>query len=854
MLALLRLISIRHLFGSPLRSLLTLFGVAVGVGTMVGITAINRSVMGAFRSTIDTIAGKADLTVAASQAGFDEGVLEKVKAVPGVVHASAGVTVVAPVEGSPGESLYVMGVDLLDDGFFRTYEAVDKDIGSLADDLEFLNSTDRMLVSERFAANHHLSAGSSFQLQTSSGVKTFVVHALIKETGPVKAFGGLVGVMYLASAQEAFGRGHNLDRIDVAVDHAVGEAEVKARISQAIGPTFEVERPDRRGGSVEKMVRSFQMGLNLGSGVALLVGVFLVYNTVAIGVVQRRREIGTLRALGASKRRIRLMFTLEALLMGFLGTALGLPLGALVARGAMKGVASTISSLYVKVSAGEVKIGLLEAALGMLLGLAGSAFAALRPAIIASRVQPVEALRRDIASGGEQPSWRSPMTLLALGLFALAPLVMLIPPPAENFAVGGYLAIFFILMGTSLLSPLLLRSVHRVYQRPGELVLGISGRLAADNFSRAPGRTAVPVSALAIGVAMTVCIAGFVGSFQDSTEKWLRQSVPADLFVTSSAKMAGVQNSPMKPDLGFELEKIPAVAGVDRVRIFPYELQGLRIYIISLNPELYYTRGRSTVLEGAAPTRAERAQGKVSISENLMRRRGLHLGSQFPVSTPTGVHVYTVAAVIADYTSDQGSVFLDRETFVTQFNDDRVDTFELYLSDLSKLESIRKEITARFGKQYDLYVLSNSELREEAKALVDSAFSMTYAMEVVAIVLALLGVINTLLAAVLDRTREIGLLRAVGASKAHVVKLFVGEAALIGISGGVLGTLAGVVMGLIVTQVVGGQVTGWAFPYLFPWKTALQIGISATVCAILAGLYPARRAAGLDVVEALSYE
>lgn len=854
MWALLRLISIRHFIGSPLRTALTVVGVAVGVATLVGITAINRSVMDAFRSTIDTIAGKADLTVAADTSGFPEELLDTVRAVPGVLHASGGLTVVAPVKDRPTDSLYVVGVDLLDDGYFRTYESSDTDMSKLADDLEFLNSTDRLMLSERFAADHGLKTGSTVTLVTPDGAKDFIVHGLLKETGPTKAFGGSVAVMFFGSLQEAFGKGRRFDRIDVAIDKSVGLDVMKERLRKVVGPTIEVDSPDRRGQSVETMVRSFQLGLNLGSAVALLVGVFLVYNTVSIGVVQRRREIGTLRALGATKRRIRLLFTMEAGVLGTLGSLLGLPLGLFIGRGAIAQVSDSVSAIYIRVNAKDVQLGAAELIVGTVIGILGSIAAASRPAWVASGVQPVEALRRDVAVGAGAVQLRSWPTLVGVLLLAGAWPMMQIPPPRENLPIGAYLSVFLVLMGTTLLSPLLLRVMNRPYRGPGHAIFGIAGRLAADNFARAPVRTAVPVGALSIGVSMAITVAAFVGSFQASAEKWIDQAVPADLFVTSSAKVAGVQNTPMNAAIRDELTPIDGIAETDAVRIFPHDVLGLRVFIISLTPEIYEKRGKPTILSGHLPSWDERQAGWVVVSENFARRRNLSVGDAFPVNTPSGQLTYRVSAVIIDYTSDQGSIVVDRKLFTQQFQDDRVDTFHVYLKPGASLDQVRGEITAKLGKRFDLYVLSNAELRTEALNLVANAFSVSYAMEFVAVVLALLGVVNTLLAAVLDRTREIGLLRAVGAARSHIIRLFAAEAAFIGLTGGVIGVGVGGIVGAIITKVVGVQATGWNFPFIYPWRTAGQMLLVATVCAILAGLYPARRAAKLDVVEALSYE
>lgn len=854
MFSLLRLISLRHVFDAPLRSLLTLIGVSVGVATLVGIAAINRSVMDAFRSTIDTVAGKADLTVAAETAGMPEALLDTVRGVPGVLHASGGIDVIAPVKNRPGENLYILGVDLLDDGFFRTYEGVDTDVGKLGDDLEFLNSTDRLLISHRYARERGLKTGDTLELMTPRGMQPFIIHGVLKEKGPLKAFGGAVAVMFFGSLQEAFDKGRTLTRVDVAIDKNVSLEEMKARLQKAVGDNLEVDAPNKRGQSVQTMVRSFQLGLNLGSGVALLVGVFLVYNTVSISVVQRRREIGTLRALGATRRKIRALFAMEAAVFGLIGSVAGLPLGILIARGAMGTVQGSISEIYTRVNVGEVQLGPREVAIGLVMGILGSIFAALRPAWVASSVQPVEALRKDAAIGAGAVDVKSWPTYVGVFLLVIAWPVANLPPPAENFPLGGYVSIFLILMGVTLLSPLVLRTLNIPFRPPGQALFGIAGRLAADNFARAPVRTAVPVSALSIGITMAVTLSCFIGSFERSADRWIEQAIPADLFVTSSAKLGGVQNQPMQLAVGDELKKLDNIDLVTPVRLLQHDVLGLRVFITALDVEVYKRRAHPLLLEGELPDRAQREAGAVVLSENFARRRELKPGSKFTVKTPTGEHEYTVAAIIIDYTSDQGSIIIDRDLFTRQFKNEQVDTFHIYLKDRAKLEDTRRAITASLGEKYNLFVLSNAELREEARKLLSSAFSITYAMEVVAVALALLGIINTLLAAVLDRTREIGLLRAIGAARGHVLRLFTGEAFFIGLTGSLFGTVVGGVVGYIVTKIVGVQGTGWNFPFSYPWATAAQMITVGTVSAVIAGVYPARRAARLDVVEALAYE
>jgi putative ABC transport system permease protein len=851
---LLRFISVRHLLRAPFRTSLTVGGIAVGVAMMVSIAAVNRAVLEAFQSTVETVAGKADLSVASAGSGFPEEILDQVRAIPGVAKAAGTLSIVAPVVGQPGESLYIMAVDLTDDGTFRDYKSADSgpDVG---DPLAFLNSDDAILLSEKFARDHRLKRDDHLSVETANGAKSLVVKGLLKDEGPVRAFGGAFGLMDLYSAQAGFSRDRRLDRVDVRVAPNNSVDDVKARISAALGGAYEVERPERRGASVAKMLRSFQMGLQLASGVALLVGIFLVYNTVSIAVLQRRREIGTLRALGAERGSIRGLFALEGVLLGTVGAAIGVPFGAALARGAVDRTVEVISELYVHVNASAASVKPLEVLGGFGLAILGAVLASLRPAGHAASVAPVEAMKREVSYSMESRLPKLPL-LLSACLLALSAPLCLIPPPAENLPIGGYLSIFSLMLGCALLGPALVLATHALGGGAARALLRVPGRLASENFARSPGRSAIPVGALGMGVAMTLCIGAYVTTFKSSTEAWIDQSVPADLFVTASARFAGVRNTPMNPALGAEVDGIPGVESVDRVRIVNTDYDGLRIVVLSLNPDVYFRRSLPVFTEGRPEEALMKVKGGgVLISENLGRRRGLHAGGVFNLPTPTGVHPFPIAGVIIDYTSDQGFVAIDRSEYIRLFHDDLVDVFEVYAKPGADLEAIRRAVLERFGKRgFQLFVLTNNEFRTELRKLIDKAFQLTYAMEAVAVLLALLGVINTLLSAVLDRTREIGLLRAIGATRSQVIQTFCTEAGFIGVTGGLMGIAAGGLMGFVVVFIMGEQATGWSLPYIFPIAMSVQMLIASMAAAVLAGLYPARRAAHIDVVDALSYE
>jgi len=856
---LVRLVSTRRLLGAPLRTAITVSGIALGVASVIAMTLVNDGVMASLRRGVEAIAGRADLEVSAGSVGLAEDVVERVAAVPGVAHVAplleATVTVTGPKRAA-GEALLVIGLDTLGDSYFADDPLEGGARVDVDDPVAFLNAPDSLLLSRSMAARLGLGLGDGVEVATALGARTLRIRGLLPDKGLSSAFGGDVGVMDVFAMQIAFGRVGRFDRVQVALAKGVRTERAQKLVARALGGGVDVESPRTRADRQEKMLAGLQAGTMIAGAVALLVGMFLIYNTVSIAVVDRRREIGTLRALGASRRTVLGLFAGEAVLLGALGGLAGVALGIVLSESLLERASESVSALYLRVSARDVPRPSAIWPIGVVLGAVAALFAGLFPARAAARVDPVETLRRGALGGAAPARLRVHLAVAGVVLVLVAAAVGKLPT-VGGLPAGGYAAALLVLLGGALLVPAALGILEAPMRFVGGLLFGTPGRLAADNLARAPLRTSVTVAALMTSVAMTVNVACFVESFRASIEGWIATAVPADLFVNSSDSFIGVRNTPMAPGLGDELARIRGVEAVDRVRMARVRYRGQTAFLLSLDKAVYWKYGHPIFLEGRdSPPGSRRAREEVGLSENFARRWRLHVGDTLPLRTPHGMRRYRVGAVIVDYTSDTGTIVMDRTAYVRDFGDDLVDSFDVYLTPEGRrrIGAIRREILRRFGPRYDLRVKTNRELRDQILAFVNQMFQIMNAMEALALLIAMLGVANALIASVLDRTREIGILRAIGASRGQVLRSVLAEAALMGLYASILGGPTGALLGWIAVRVINTAVSGWSVPFVFAWVATLQTAVIVTVAALIAGLLPARNATRVEPIVALRAE
>jgi putative ABC transport system permease protein len=855
MWTLLREVSWRHARHAPLRTLLVVFGIALGVSTWSAVLATNRSLNAAFVEMVEDVSGGADLIVSGGSSGIPGALLDELRELPGVEHIAAAVEVVTRTPGAQSEPILVLGVDFLGDTFFLPW-AEDEAASAVEDPLAFVNDPTAILLTTTLARERGVGVGDELRLLTSDSEQTFHVRGLIEPTGPAAVFAGQVAVMFLDAAQISFGRGRAVDRIDVGVRAGHAPGAVEARLRRQLRGRAEVGPPAARSARLAASLGGFQFGLNLSAAAALLVGMFLIYNAVSVSVAQRRREAGIVRSLGATKRMLVALFCLEALLMALLGAALGLLLAQQLAAIALASVERAISQVVLPIRPPAPVISASIAAAGTAAGLVSTLAAAYVPARRTSRIEPAEALRatRSRALISSLPVGK----LGGLGLLAVLGSWLLL---LRGDVPGGYAAVAVLLVGMTMTVPISVVTLRRILVAVVERWLGAPGRLALDNVERALGRSTMTIAALMLAVSTSVSVAAFAGAFEASLLQWADTAFAADATVTKGSPLADRQALPFSPGALDSIRELAGIAAINPVRLTYQQLQGRRIQLAASDTRLDFEQGRRTgrqrrVLAGPrvlAPS-ALFAAPRALISENLSKALGLRPGDELRLATGVGERAFVVHAVVVDYASDQGSMLIDRRWYEQYWNDRQIDAADLHFARSADQAALIRQVRARLGEVGGLFVTSHDELRGLHHQVAKGVFAVAEAPDLIAFLVAIMGVLGTMLAAVLDRVPEIGALRALGASRRQVALSTVTESAFMGLAALICGVLSGALHGYLLLRVISQSMIGWTLPYSFPLGATARTAVFVVAAAICAGFLPGRRAARLDLKTALAYE
>lgn len=865
MLRTLAVVAIGHAAAHPVRTLLTAVGVALGVAAPIAIDGANRDVLQTFRAGVLQVAGPATLEVAAGDRGLDETVIRSVRRHPAVRSALPVVQRLAR-DIATGSAVTVIGTDLLE---VASVKPIRWSAESAAAGVEGVLE-DRLYLGRRLADRWGVAPGVTRSLDMGGHARSLPIGGVIEPDDEGASFWDEVLLVDIAPAQELFDSVGFVDRIDVVTMPDVSIDVVQQELAAQVPPGVTVRRPAQRGEQLEALVSAFRLNLVMLSAVGLLVGGFLIYNTLSFSVAQRRREIGMLRAIGLSERGVLALFLAEGIGYGMVGGAIGSVAGLLLSQALVTIVGRTVGDLYAAVgtAAGSVwTVARVSTMVGQgaVLGVAVALLGAWVPSREASRTSVVGAL----APGGYEPGAGlnvARQAWIVTGLLVASAAVALAPSP-EGLPLFGYFSVLLLLLGLSAVAPVCVASIGlvRALAARGRTTGDVSlAALAADAAARAPRRNGITVSSLLVGVAIMIGVLVMIHSFRQTVELWIDQTVMAELIVTPEGWLHGSVDSRTQRlfprAYADRVATVPGVEAVDTYRHLAVELSGRPRAVIARDLRLHATYSRYLFVRGDSREILERAaaQRGVIVAEVLATALGLREGAELELATPMGTQRFPVAGIFYDYATDGGKIVMDRALFAELWHDDAATVLPVYLRKGADAQATVRAIEAALASldasARPVAVMSNRELRREILLIFDRTFRVTYVLEVIALVIALFGTINTLLTAALERRRELATLHAIGASARQIARLLLWEAGYLGAVGGLLGLVGGLWLAAVLVWVINKQSFGWTIPLSIPWGLLVIVPVLAIVTALAAAYVPARWIARQPVADGLRYE
>jgi putative ABC transport system permease protein len=824
------------------RSLLVTGAVALGVAVVLAIDLAGNAAAGSFRSSMETMAGDNDLEVTAA-GGVPDAIVGQVTRLQYPLRMSARIEDHATIV-STGEAVPLIGIDFIAEANGRGQGV---EFGGGAESLEHINDPDTIWISRRPGRQ----IGDTIALLINDQRRDYTVRGFIPDS--VQMSGDAI-VMDIAAAQLATGKIGRLDRILLKVPDQPGIDTWQQRLQTALPAGVAVNPQGSQTAANRRMLSAFRWNLRILSYIALLVGAFLIYNTISVSVVRRRADIGTLRALGASRRAVLVAFLSEAALFGCAGAAVALPLGRLLAVGAVRLLGATVDALYISSRPGSLNLSLYSVLLAFTVGLITAIASALAPAREAAMVPPTEAMalgRREfiIRVERKRDAWIALVLALAGALSARVPAV-------EGKPLFGYLSAILFIAACALVIPALVDACMSAASATLRRWMGVEAMLAARSLAGSLRRTSVLVGALSTAIAMMTSVGIMVGSFRQTVITWLDSELPADLYLRPAGNPSADRHPTIALDLADRIARLPGVESVSRFRAYEIEYQGLPVTLAGAEMSTRRPRAFSNFLSGRPPgevIKELQAGDAALVSEPFAYKHHVKAGDRIALPLGGRLITFRVLDIFYDYGNERGYILLDRSTMLRYLPDPAPSNLAIYLTPGADLEAVRDEIK-RAAVYNDVLIFSNRDIRREGVRIFDRTFAITYALEAVAVIVAVLGIAGALISIVIDRRREFGLLRILGATTAQIRKLILVEAGLIGILSNIAGLALGAVLSLVLIFVINKQSFGWTIQFHLPVLVLLSALGFVYVCTVLAGIYPARVAERLNPIEVMHEE
>ncbi len=836
----------RYLWGRKLRTTLTTLAVVFGVTILFGMSSMLPTMTEAFRKNILVSVGQVDLTVTHETGGsFSPAQVDKVRGAPGIAQATGLLrrNVLLPPSmihtTDPRQAISAVTVTGLDPADALKVRAFQIGAG------RFLEPGDgnAMVVPQSLADKLGLAVGDTFTLPSSAGTADFQVVGILNAR---IAFGTEEVYVPLAAAQTLLNQPGEINTIEALLAAGADRARVEAAVQARLGSGYQIGQAEA-GGELLTALRLGEMIFDLFGLLALAMGGFIILNTFRTIVAERRRDLGMLRAVGASRRTILSLILTESLVQGVLGTVVGLALG-FAFSALLTVLLNPLLMQYLRVDASPQLPSLTNFIASIVLGVGLTVAGGFFPALSAGRVTPLDALRPSVGRVAERAASR--WAIVGAVLIVLAALGLL----SGIFGLAALGTLLF-LTGLVLIAPVLIRPIANTFGRLLGLLLAREGQIAQGNLAREPGRAAITASALMIGLAITIALAGLISSITGIWTDFLDTSLGADYLVMPGSLVLGGGNLGASAELAQQMRETPGVAGVTTLRLGTAIVKGTTLQVIGVDPATFPGISGLQFSKGdPANAYAALSRERAIITNGIFAAQNqVQVGDVLTLTTPEGDKDYRVVGIGMDYLNAKlATGYISQANLATDFHQ----TSDVLLMANATKDADKVAVRAalqRIVQGYPAFTLLDSaSFRQTQVQTLDSMVIMLYVLAFVLAFPGLIAMINTLAINVVERTREIGMLRAVGSTRRQIQRMILGESLLLATTGVSFGILAGIWLGYVLTGAM--TAAGFDLPYAFPWAGILAVIAVGLLCGVLAAVLPARQAARLDIVTALHYE
>ncbi len=865
---LLRRVVLRHWRQAPWQSLLLIAIVAMGIAVFFSVRLANRAAVASFQNFSELITSDTDGTVGAAAGDLPEGALRELRealvGLPVTLVPIVETTAVFP--GTPTDkwlgdrvTFQLLGLDLVSlqnlaqtrDGdrswFGQSTESIDVKAATAAF-WRTLRSTDQVFISQGLATSLGKKPGDRLELVVRDRPVTLQIAGLVPKRRDGPNVPDTLLVMDLPALQQSLGKAGRLDRVEWVVedgpDVVALREDVFAKIAAAGGDRWRVSRPADRRAAATLMTRAFRVNLTILSLLALLVGLYLVFQALDGAVVRRRAEIGTLRSLGVEPAVVQRVHLVESSLLGLIGSTVGVLLGWGGAQLAVRAVGRTVNTLYYATTVDAAQLNLGEALLAIALGALASVVAGWLPARQAAATPPVQLMSRaPIGVGARVPKLMVPAFVAVLVGSAL-----LIVPPLRlaggvRFPVAGYVVALAWIAGAGLLAAASLPWVARLAHRFSDRQVAL--RLAAAAMRRPSSRHRWALAGLICAFAMSVGMAILVSSFEFTMRTWIERTLRADLYIASDGAQSASARAQISPEIWQSLVADPRVEAANILSATPITLNDTATILAATN--LGFVKSRIPLSWVSSPQSddvfdATRNATLALVSEAFSERFALERGDIVPLPTPRGVQRLTIAGVFADYGNERGTVMIDRAHYLQWFDDMQVSTCELWVKRGVDAAALRLDLLQRFP---GLQVLGSGEIRREALRVFRQTFGITYALEAIGIAVAVAGLGLALGSMLLERREQLTTLRAIGMSHKEIARTAATEGTLLTLTGISAGLSLGLALGWLLIRVINKQTFGWTLGFDWPWATLGLLSVAVLASGSLVSYAAGRWGAAL---------